>query len=281
MALLEGKIALVTGAAGGIGRAIALRFGQEGARVVVNDLGCAVDGTGSDETVAEATAEAIHQAGGKAVGSGHDVATAEGSRAAVQTAIDAYGGVDVVVCCAGTVRDRTLLKMDEAAWDTVVASMLKGTFLILQAAARQMVSQGRGGRIVAMTGLPGYLGGFGQANLAAACGGVQALVRSSAIELQKHRITVNAIAPLAKTRMTETLPMLEGIDNVTAEYVAPVALMLASDLCADRTGHTLAVAGPRVHAFRFSESAGKFKDDSAGIFTPEEIVEHWTTITKV
>lgn len=280
MALLEGKTALITGGAGGIGRVVARRFADEGARVVINDLGCSVDGVGSDDMVAEQVADELNAAGGKAVASGHDVSTAEGARAAVQTAIDAYGGLDVLVCCAGIGRDRTLLKMDEAAWDGVVGTTLKGTFLTIQAAARQMVAQGQGGRIVAMTGLPGYLGGFAQANLAAACGGMHGLVRTAAIELQKHRITVNAIAALAKTRLTESLPALEGVDNVTPEYVAPVALFLASGLCGDRTGITLAVAGPRVHAFRFAESAGKFKDDGAGVFTPDEILEHWATITK-
>ncbi len=271
---------MITGGAGGIGRAVAQRFAGEGARIVVNDLGCALDGTGSDELVAEQFADELKAAGGRAVASSHDVATLEGARAAVQTAIDAYGGLDVLVCCAGIARDRTLLKMDEAAWDAVVGTSLKGTFLTMQAAARQMVAQGHGGRIVAMTGLPGYLGSFAQANVAAACGGVHGLVRTAAIELQKHRITVNAIAALAKTRLTESLPALEGVENVTAEYVAPVALFFGSGLCGDRTGITLAVAGPRVHAFRFAESAGKFKDDGAGVFTPEEIEEHWGTITK-
>lgn len=248
--------------------------------MVVNDLGCAVDGSGADELVAEQVADELQAMGGKAVASCHDVATAEGARGAVQTAVDAYGGLDVLVCCAGIVRDRTLLKMDEAAWDAVVSTVLKGTFLTIQAAARQMVSQGGQGRIVAMTGLPGYLGGFAQGNLAAACGGVHGLVRTAAIELQKHRITVNAIAALAKTRSTATLPALEGVTNVTPDYVAPVALFLSSDLCGDRSGLTIAVAGPRVHSFRFAESAGKFKDDGAGVFTPEEILEHWAGITK-
>lgn len=271
---------LVTGGAGGIGQCVARRYAEEGARVVVNDLGCGLEGGEGDELVAEHVADELQAAGGKAVASAHDVATADGARAAVQTAVDAYGGLDVLVCCAGIARDRTLLKMEEATWDSVVTTMLKGTFLTIQAAARQMVAQGRGGRIVAMTGLPGYLGGFAQANLAAACGGVHGLVRTAAIELQKHRITVNAIAPLAKTRMTESLATLEGVQNVTPEYVAPVALFLGSDLCGDRTGVTLAVAGPRVHSFRFSDSAGKFKDDGAGVLTPEEILEHWATIMK-
>jgi NAD(P)-dependent dehydrogenase (short-subunit alcohol dehydrogenase family) len=281
MTLLHGKVALVTGAGRGIGRAVALLFARHGARVVVNDIGCEVDGTGYDESAADEVVREITLEGGRAIASHHDVATSEGGRSAVQTAIDAYSGLNVLVNCAGVVRDRTLLKMEEGAWDIVMTTMVKGTFLCTQAAARQMVVQGEGGRIVNMTGVPGYLGGFGQANLAAACAGVHGLTRTSSIELQKHRITVNAVAPLAKTRLTEALPVLEGFDNVTVDHVAPVVLMLSSDLCGDRTGHVIAVAGARVHALRFVESAGKFKDESAGVFTAEEVDEHWAAILKL
>jgi NAD(P)-dependent dehydrogenase (short-subunit alcohol dehydrogenase family) len=281
MALLDSKIALVTGAGRGIGRAVALLLAAEGAKVVVNDIGCELDGTGYDESVANAVVREIVVAGGKAVASHHDVANADGARSAVQVAVEAYGGLDVLVNNAGVARDRTLLKMEEAAWDAVVTVMMKGSFLCLQAAARQMVVQGGGGRIVNMTGMPGYLGGFAQGNLAAACAGVHGLTRTAAIELQKHRITVNAVAPLASTRMTASLPILEGFDNVTAEHVAPVVLMLCSDLCGERTGHVIASAGARVHAMRFVESAGKFKDEAAGVFTAEEVDEYWTSIVKV
>lgn len=210
----------------------------------------------------------------------HDVATSDGARCAVQTAVDAFGGLDILVNCAGVVRDRTLLKMDEGSFDAVVTVQLKGTFFCMQAAARQMVIQAQGGRIVNTTGLPGYLGNFGQANLAAGCGGVHGLTRTAAIELQKHRITVNAVAPLAKTRLTDALPILQGFDKLTPEHIAPVVLMLCSDLCGDRTGHVLAVAGARVHAYRFVETAGKFKDERAGVFTAEEVDEYWSSIVK-
>lgn len=280
MSLLEGRVALVTGSGRGIGLAVARLFAREGARVVVNDTGCDLEGNGYDESVADLAVRSIVSEGGKAVASHHDVSTAEGAKGAVQTGVDAYGSLDVLVTCAGVLRDRTLLKMEEAAWDAVLTVMLKGTFLCVQAAARQMIIQGAGGRIVTMTGMPGYLGGFGQANLAAACAGVHGLTRTAAIELQKHRITVNSVAPLAKTRMTEALPVLEGFDNVLVDHVAPVVLALASDRCGDRTGNVLAVAGARVHSFRFVETAGKFKDESAGVFTPEEIDENWAAITQ-
>jgi NAD(P)-dependent dehydrogenase (short-subunit alcohol dehydrogenase family) len=281
MSLLEGKVALVTGGGLGVGRSAALALAEQGAKVVVNDLGCALDGSGSDEAVASAVVKEIVEAGGKAVESHDDVATGEGAKSAVQTAIDAFGDLDVLVCSAGIARDKTLLKMDEASWDQVVGVGLKGSFLTMQATARQMISMGHGGRMVLMTGLPGYLGNFAQANLAAACGGIHGLMRTASIEWQKHKITVNAVAPLAKTRMTEALPLLEGFDNLTPEHVAPAVVALCSERCGDRTGYVIAATGARMYAFRFVESAGKFKDESAGLFTPDEIDEYWHAITKV
>src|SRR5207248_6017370 len=126
------------------------------------------------------------------------------------------------------------LKMDEAMWDAVIAVHLKGSFLVGQAAAKQMIAQGGGGRIVNTTSVSGMLGNFGQANYAAAKAGIYGLTRTMSIELQKHRITVNAIAPIAKTRMTEDLPMFQGVDTLTPDHIAPAALFLASDLCADK-----------------------------------------------
>ena len=171
--------------------------------------------------------------------------------------------------------------MEEANFDAVVAVHLKGTFLVGQAAAKQMVAQGDGGRIVNTTSVSGMMGNFGQANYAAAKAGIYGLTRTMSIELQKHRITVNALAPIAKTRMTEDLPMFQhGRDALTPDHIAPAALFLASSLCADRTGYVLAVAGARMYAFKVVETAGKFKDDAAGVWSPEEIAENWDAIVK-
>src|SRR5262249_6546008 len=196
-------------------------------------------------------------------------------------AVDAFGRVDVLVNNAGILRDRTLLKMDEAMFDSVVAVHLKGTFLCTQAAAKQMVAQGGGGRIVNTTSVSGMMGNFGQANYAAAKAGIYGLTRTAAIELQKQRITVNALAPIAKTRMTEDLPQFAaGMDALTPDHVAPAALFLGSDLVADRTGHVLAVAGQQMYIFKVMQSAGKFKDGTAP-WTAQEIADNWDAIVKI
>jgi len=281
MGLLEGFVAIITGAGGGIGRAEALLFAREGAKVVVNDLGGARDGSGSDDAMASKVVAEIVAAGGQAVANFDSVATPEGAARIVKTAVDAFGRVDVLVNNAGILRDKTLLKMDEAMWDVVIAVHLKGTFLCTQAAVKQMVAQGGGGRIVNTTSVSGMMGNFGQANYAAAKAGIYGLTRTAAIELQKQRITVNAIAPIAKTRLTEDLPMFQtGMDALTPDHVAPAALFLGSDLCADRTGHVLAVAGARMYVFKVVESAGKFKDEHAP-WTANEIAENWESIAKV
>jgi NAD(P)-dependent dehydrogenase (short-subunit alcohol dehydrogenase family) len=281
MGLLDGKVAIITGSGGGIGRAHALLFAKEGAKVVVNDLGGARDGVGNDESAASRVADEIKKAGGHAVANHDTVATPEGAAKLVADAVKAFGRADVLVNNAGILRDKSFLKMDQAMWDAVVAVHLTGTFLCSQAFAKQVVTQGGGGRIVNTTSVSGMLGNFGQANYSAAKAGVYGLTRTMSIELQKHRMTVNAVAPIAKTRMTEDLPMFQGVDTLTPEHIAPAVLFLASDLSADRTGHVLAVAGARLYAFKVIETPGKFKDEASGVWTAQEIAENWDAINKV
>jgi NAD(P)-dependent dehydrogenase (short-subunit alcohol dehydrogenase family) len=280
MGLLDGKVAIITGAGAGIGRAHALLFAREGAKVVVNDLGGARDGSGNDTSAAETVAKEIRAAGGEAVASGDTVATAAGADGIVKSAVAAFGRVDVLVNNAGILRDKSFLKMDEPMWDAVIAVHLKGTYLVSQAFVRQVVQQKEPARIVNTTSVSGMLGNFGQANYAAAKAGVYGLTRTMSIELQKHRITVNALAPIAKTRMTEDLPMFQGVDSMTPDHIAPAALFLASDLCGDKTGHVLAVAGARLYAFKVVETAGRFKDEERGVWTAREIAENWEAIVK-
>jgi NAD(P)-dependent dehydrogenase (short-subunit alcohol dehydrogenase family) len=281
MGLVDGKVAIVTGAGGGIGRAHARLLAREGAKVLVNDLGGARDGSGLDATPANQVVAEIVAAGGTAVANHDNVATTPGAAAIVKAAVEAFGRVDVLVNNAGILRDKSFLKMDEPMWDAVVEVHLKGTFLCSQVFAKQIVAQGGGGRIVNTTSVSGMLGNFGQANYSAAKAGIYGLTRTMSIELQKHRVTVNAIAPIAKTRMTEDLPMFQGVDTLTAEHIAPAALFLASDLCGDRTGHVLAIAGARVYAFKVVETPGRFKETDNGVWTAAEIAESWDAIIKV
>ena len=281
MGLLEGKVAIITGAGGGIGRAHARLFAREGAKLVINDVGGARDGAGADSSPANQVVEEIRAQGGQAVANSDSVATAEGAGRLVEAAVKAFGRVDVLVNNAGILRDKSFLKMDEGMWDAVIAVHLKGTFLCSQVFARQVVAQGGGGRIVNTTSVSGMLGNFGQANYSAAKAGIYGLTRTTSIELQKHKITVNAIAPIAKTRMTEDLPMFQGVDSLTAEHISPAVLFLASDACGDRTGHVLAVAGARMYAFKVVETPGRFKETDNGVWTPQEIADSWDAIVKV
>ncbi len=227
MGLVDGKVAIVTGAGGGIGRAHAALFAREGAKVVVNDLGGARDGSGTDASRGR-TRSSTRSARRAAPRSPTTTASRppRARRPSSRPPSSAFGRVDVLVNNAGILRDKSFLKMDEAMWDAVIAVHLKGTFLCSQVFAKQVVAQGGGGRIVNTTSVSGMLGNFGQANYSAAKAGIYGLTRTTSIELQKHRITVNAIAPIAKTRMTEDLPMFQGVDTLTAEHIAPAALFL-------------------------------------------------------
>lgn len=281
MALLDGKVCVVTGAGNGIGRATALLFAREGASVVVNDVGGARDGSTEDASVAERVVEEIRAAGGKAVASHDSVASVSGAQAIIGAALSAFGKLDALINNAGILRDKTLLKMDEAMWDAVIDVHLKGTFLCTQAAARQLREQGSPGRIVNTTSVSGMMGNFGQANYSAAKAGIYGLTRTCSIELQRHQITVNAVAPIAKTRMTEDLPMFEKLETLTPEHVAPAHLFLASDLCGDLTGAILSVAGSKLSIYKVVESPGRYKESDAGVWTAQEISENWDAISKL
>jgi NAD(P)-dependent dehydrogenase (short-subunit alcohol dehydrogenase family) len=281
MGIAAGKVVIITGAGGGIGRAHSLLFAREGAKVVVNDLGGARDGAGTDASAANKVVAEVRAGGGEAIANHDNVATVDGATSIIKAAVDGFGRVDVLVNNAGILLDKSFLKMDEAMWDAVIAVHLKGTFLCSQLFAKQIVAQGGGGRIVNTTSVSGMLGNFGQANYSGAKAGIYGLTRTMSIELQKHRIAVNAIAPIAKTRMTEDLPMFQGVDTLTAEHIAPAALFLGSDLCGDRTGHVLAVAGARLYAFKVVETAGRFKETDNGVWTPQEIADSWDAIVKV
>lgn len=281
MGLLDGKVCVVTGAGNGIGRATVELFAREGASVVVNDVGVARDGSGEDASLAERVAAELTSQGLRAVANHDSVAHAAGAQAIVASAVQAFGKLDAIVNNAGILRDKTLLKLDEEMWDAVIDVHLKGTFLCTQAAARQFREQGSPGRIVNTTSVSGLIGNFGQTNYSAAKAGIYGITRTASIELQRHRITVNAVAPIAKTRMTEDLPMFDKLETLTPEHVAPVHAFLASDLCGDLTGAVLAVAGAKLSIYKVVESAGKYKESDGGVWTPQEIADHFDAISKL
>jgi NAD(P)-dependent dehydrogenase (short-subunit alcohol dehydrogenase family) len=280
MGLLDGKVAIVTGAGGGIGREHALLFAREGAKVVVNDLGSDRHGGGKGAELADGVVAEIKTKGGDAVANYDSVATREGADGLVWGALNKFGRLDVVVNNAGILRDKTLLNMSEQEFDLVIAVHLRGTFLVTQAAARVLKAQGKGGRIINTTSLSGLLGNFGQANYAAAKGGIYSLTRTASMEFQRMGVTVNAIAPVALTRMTSDLQMFKGMtpEQIGPQYIAPVAAFLASDLAADITGTIVGVQGPKIFVYRMIETEGVTRE--GGPWSPVEIKERWGEISR-
>jgi NAD(P)-dependent dehydrogenase (short-subunit alcohol dehydrogenase family) len=250
---LAGKAGLVTGAGRGIGREIALALAREGAAVLVNDAGVAVDGRRTTERPAAEVAAEIAGAGGQAAASYDSVASWDGAHAIVAQAVAAFGGLDFVVNNAGIVRDVIFHKMSEADWDDVMAVHLKGTFNVSRAAAPHLRARG-GGSVVNMTSTSGLVGNLGQANYAAAKLGVVALTRAIALDMRRFGVRANAIAPFAWTRITETIPgtdasRVQALQALKPAQVAPLATFLVSDEARDVTGQVFAVRGSEILLF--------------------------------
>ena len=246
MGLLDGKVAIVTGAGGGLGKSHALLLAKEGAAVVVNDLGGTVDGSGNDSRVADLVVKEIEEAGGKAVADFGSVTNADDAEAMVKAAVDNFGKLDILINNAGILRDKSFKNMDEGMWSSVVEVHLKGTYEVTRAAYARMLEQGSGGRIIMTSSTSGLVGNFGQTNYGAAKAGIAGFMRCLAIEGVKAGITVNVLAPNAYSRMTASL-FPEGAEDLFApEKVSPAVIWLCSDEAAEITGRQFVVSGNRV-----------------------------------
>lgn len=266
-AFLGGKTVAITGAGGGIGRAVAMAAAAEGANVVVADYGVTMDGSEPSSEVADAVVGEITGAGGKAVALAGDVSTMDGGAAVVQTAIDTYGGIDGVVCVAGILRERMLFNMSEDEFDAVVRVHLKGTFTVFRAASAVMRKQGSGS-LVAFTSGAWALGSVAQANYSAAKGGIVSLTYSAALGLSRYGVTANVIAPIARTRMSANVPG-ELAEMGDAEDVAPMVVYLLSDQARHVTGQVYTAVGGKIAVWsQPAEQRAMYKD---GRWTPEEI----------
>ena len=250
--ICEGRVAIVTGGGRGLGRTYALELARRGARVVVNDLGGAPDGTGSDPSVAQVVVDEIRAAGGEAVASPHDVSDSESATELVRLAVDTFGGLDVLINNAGILRDRTLAGMGDEDWDTTVRVHLRGTFAPSRAAAAywrdkaKATGAGVDGRLISTTSPVGLYGNFGQTNYIAAKGAIASFTLGAAMELARYGVTVNAIAPAADTRLTEGLMPPEVAARFAPEFVTPVVVWLASPQSAAVTGRVFDVRGNRI-----------------------------------
>jgi NAD(P)-dependent dehydrogenase (short-subunit alcohol dehydrogenase family) len=267
----DGRVAIVTGAAGGLGRQHALLLARRGARVVVNDTGGAVDGTGGDGEAAAAVAAEIKAAGGEAIADANTVATADGGRGVVQSALDNFGTVDIVVNNAGILRDKTFQNMTDDLWGPVLDVHLTGAFHVAQPAWPIMREKGFG-RIVNTSSSSGILGNFGQSNYGAAKMGLVGLTRVLAAEGARYGIQVNAIAPVARTRMTEDLlgPMGSYVDP---GEVSPTVAWLCHDEC-PVSGEVFSVGGGRVARFFIGLTEGWYQPGHG----PEDVRDHFEEV---
>jgi NAD(P)-dependent dehydrogenase (short-subunit alcohol dehydrogenase family) len=273
------RVAIVTGAGGGLGRNHAIELAKRGAKVVVNDLGGSRDGMGSSQSAADRVVEEIKALGGEAVPNYDNVATSVGGENIIRTALDAFGKLDILINNAGILLDSTFAKMDETMWDTVVAVHLKGTFCVTKPAFIQMMKQNYG-RIVMTASGSGLFGNFGQTNYASAKMGVVGFTNVLKLEGAKYNIKTNVIVPIAGTRLTEDIVPPELFRMMKVDFVTPAVLYMCSEQCQD--------SGVIINAGLgyFSRSAimtgeGVILSDRKKIPTPEEVMENWSRITSL
>jgi NAD(P)-dependent dehydrogenase (short-subunit alcohol dehydrogenase family) len=274
----DGRVAVVTGAGAGLGRIYALELARRGARVVVNDLGGARDGSGkgsknpSDQVVAE-----IQELGGEAVANYDSVASVEGGENIVRTALDAFGTVDILINNAGILRDKTFLKMEPQNWQAVLDVHLNGAYYVSQPAFRVMKEKGYG-RILLTTSAAGLYGNFGQSNYTAAKMGLVGLMNTLKLEGEKYDIKVNTIAPVATSRLTADILPPDFIDKLKPELVAPLALYLVSEQC-PVSGHVYNAGMGCYNRAAIVTGPGAKVSDGESISAPEQLLARWETLT--
>ncbi len=272
MGHLDGKAIAVTGAGGGIGRAVALHLAEEGASLVVNDLGVSIDGAEPTSNTADAVVEEIASAGGTAVANAASVTSMEGGASIIDDAVTNFGSIDGVVCVAGILRERMLFKMSEEEFDPVIATHLKGTFTVFRAATPIMREQ-KSGALVAFTS-GAFAGSVAQANYSAAKGGMVSLVRSAAVGMHKYGVTANCIAPVARTRMSANVPF--GLEMGEPEDVAPMVAFLCSDLGRGVTGQVYTANGGKLAVWNQPTEVREMRKD--GRWTVDEIASRFDEI---
>jgi NAD(P)-dependent dehydrogenase (short-subunit alcohol dehydrogenase family) len=281
MISVEDRVAIVTGAGSGLGRSYAKALAARGAKVLVNDVGAATDGRGSDPSAADAVAEEIRAGGGQAVADHTSVSTPEGGEAIVAHALDAFRGVDILVNNAGNIQLSSFAKLDVRRIGEILDVHLGGAFFVTQPAYRAMIAQ-RHGRIVFTTSGVAVFGNFGASVYSAAKGAIVGLMNVLKLEGARHGILVNSIAPMAKTRMTANAGLTEYAElserSISPDLVAPVVVYFASDEC-ELTGELWSVGSGSVARLNAQRCAGLFKHpESEGALTPEDILANLSVI---
>jgi len=273
MGMLDGKVAIVTGAGGGIGREHAKLLARQGAAVVVNDLGGARDGTGGSHSMADAVVEEINAAGGRAVAHYGSVTDKAAASDMVATAVREFGRLDILIANAGILRDKSFKNMDDEMWDIVLNVHLRGTYLTVKAAYDKMLEQGEGGRIVMTSSTSGLLGNFGQTNYGAAKAGIAGFMRCLWLEGVKYGITVNVLVPTATSRLTEDILPENIQDQFPPATVPPAIVWLCTDEAKEVTGRQWLVAGNNVSLLSWQVTPIANKDVSEGPWDVAEIGE--------
>jgi NAD(P)-dependent dehydrogenase (short-subunit alcohol dehydrogenase family) len=277
MGLLDGKVAVITGAGGGLGREHALAMAKEGAAVVINDLGGSRDGTGGGSSMADETVELVKKAGGEAVANYANVSTVDGGENILKTALDTYDKVDVLINNAGILRDKSFAKTTEDLWDPVIAVHLRGTYCVTRPIFLHMKERGEGGCIINTSSTSGLNGNFGQCNYGAAKAGIAGFTRCLALEGKKYAIRCFVLAPVALTRLTEDLPGFSTDEKLqkamSPSVVSPLLVYLASDLAKDLTNKTFYAGAGKLAEMKVVTAAGVTKSDDGGLWTVQEVAD--------